>query len=104
MTTANDVERARRDGVLFGIPLGDLGWFASLLMGTATGMTAFFLTTFVAIVSMLVYQAFSGHVPAYENAYRKVGFPVGVVVLTAALGYLGFNWVRRMARKRRSGS
>ena len=50
MASHNDVERARRDGVLFGIPLGDLGWFASLLMGVATGMAAFFLTTFVAIV------------------------------------------------------
>ncbi len=27
---------------LFGIPMGGLGWFASLLMGTATGFVAFF--------------------------------------------------------------
>jgi len=102
MTTANDVERARRDGSLFGIPFGDLGWFASLLMGVATGMTAFFLATFVAIVVMLVMMSVSHHTPDFAIAYRLVGFPVGVVVMTAALGYLGFNWARRMARRRRA--
>ena len=56
MATANDVARARREGELFGIPLGDLGWFQSLLMGVAAGMAAFFLTTFVAIVALLIYS------------------------------------------------
>jgi hypothetical protein len=100
MTTANDVERARRDGQLFGIPLGDMGWFASLLMGVATGMTAFFLTTFVAIFVLLAYQGASGHHVDFAIAYRKVGFPVGVVVMAAALGYLGVQWAKRMARRR----
>ena len=57
MATANDVERARRDGVLLGIPLGDLGWFQSLLMGVATGFAAFFATTFCAIIALLVYMS-----------------------------------------------
>jgi ABC-type dipeptide/oligopeptide/nickel transport system permease subunit len=99
MATQNDVERARRDGALFGIPLGDLGWFASLLMGAATGMAAFFLTTFVAIVVMLVEQSATHRVPAYQMAYREFGFPVGVVVMALALGFLGVQWMRRMARK-----
>jgi len=101
MATANDVERARRDGVLFGIPLGDLGWFASLLMGVATGMAAFFATTFVAIMSMLVYMTVTHTHVDFALAYRRAGFPVGVVVMALALGYLGFNWTRRMARKSR---
>jgi hypothetical protein len=100
MTTANDVERARRDGQLFGIPMGDLGWFASLLMGTAAGMTGFFLATFVAIFSLLAYQGVSGHHVDFAIAYRKVGFPVGVVVMALALGYLGVQWGKRMARKK----
>jgi ABC-type dipeptide/oligopeptide/nickel transport system permease subunit len=99
MATANHVEQARADGVLFGIPLGDLGWFASLLMGTATGFAAFFLTTFVAIVTMLFDQAITHRIPNYDNAYKHFGLPVGLVVLALALGYLGFNWSRRMARK-----
>jgi hypothetical protein len=29
-----------------------------------------------------------------------VGFPVGVVVMACALGFLGLQWAKRMARKR----
>ena len=99
MTTANDVERARRDGQLFGIPLGDLGWFASLLMGTATGMTAFFLSTFVAIFVLLIDMSVTHHSPDFAIAYRRVGFPVGVVVMAIAFGYLGVQWGKRMKRR-----
>ena len=101
MATANDVQRARREGELFGIPLGDLGWFQSLLMGVATGMAAFFLTTFVSILGMLIYQMATQRVPPYQQAYRLVGLPVGVVVMALALGFLGVQWSRRMARKSR---
>jgi len=101
MATQNDVERARRDGVLFGIPLGDLGWFASLLMGVATGMAAFFLTTFCAIVAMLVYMSVTHRPVDFAQTYKLAGFPVGVTVMALALGYLGVQWSRRMIRKSR---
>jgi hypothetical protein len=101
MATANDVERARRDGQLFGIPFGDLGWFQSLIMGVATGMAAFFLTTFVAIMAMLVYMVATGRHPNFADTYRLAGFPVGVVVMALALVYLGVQWARRMKRKMR---
>ena len=101
MATHNDVERARRDGVLFGIPLGDLGWFASLLMGVATGMAAFFATTFCAIIVLLITQSVTHRVPQYNLAYRDFGFPVGVAVMALALSYLGVQWSRRMVRKSR---
>ena len=101
MATANDVERARREGVLLGIPLGDLGWFQSLIMGTATGFAAFFLTTFLAIISLLVYAATTHQAVDYAISYRRVGFPVGVIVLVLAFGFLGLQYIRRMARKSR---
>jgi hypothetical protein len=101
MASYNDVERARREGVLFGIPLGDLGWFSSLLMGLATGMAAFFLATFLGIAGLMVDQVATHHVPDYALSYRRVGFPIGVVVMASALTYLGVQWVRRMARRRR---
>lgn len=101
MATANHVERARREGVLLGIPLGDLGWFQSLLMGTATGFAAFFATTFFAILGLLFYATFTHHAVDYAIAYKRIGFPVGVVVLALALGYLGVQWARRIARKSR---
>ena len=100
MESIHDLARARREGVLFGIPLGDLGWFSSLLMGMATGFAAFFLTTFLSIMSLLVYRISSGHNPDFAIAYRDIGFPVGVVVLVTALGYLGVLYARRMKRRR----
>jgi ABC-type dipeptide/oligopeptide/nickel transport system permease subunit len=99
MASLHDVERARREGVLLGIPLGDLGWFQSLLMGTATGFAAFFASTFVAIFSLLFYRIASGHNPDFTIAYRDVGFPVGVVVMAMALSYFGFQYIRRMKRR-----
>jgi hypothetical protein len=101
MTTANDVGRARRDGELFGIPLGDLGWFQSLLMGVATGMAAFFLTTFLAILAMLIYMLATGAHPDFAMSYRRAGFPAGVIVMALALAFLGVQWSRRMSRKSR---
>ena len=99
MATANHVERARREGELFGIPLGDLGWFQSLLLGTAAGFAAFFATTFVAIMSFLFYSAITHHTPDYALTYKRIGFPVGIVVLIFALSFLGVQWMRRMKRK-----
>ena len=99
MATANHVERARQEGVLLGIPLGDLGWFQSLIMGLATGFAAFFLTTFVSIVALLVYSVAAHRTPEYAITYKLIGFPVGVVVMAAALGYLGVQYAKRLRRK-----
>ncbi len=99
MDSVHDVARARREGVLLGIPLGDLGWFSSLLMGLATGFAAFFATTFVSIMSLLFYRIASGHNPDFAIAYRDIGFPVGVVVLVVALSYLGVLYARRIRRR-----
>ena len=99
MDSPHDLARARREGVLFGIPLGDLGWFSSLLMGFATGFAAFFLTTFFSIMALLFYRVGSGHNPDFAIAYRDIGFPVGVVVLIAALSYLSVLYARRMRRR-----
>jgi ABC-type dipeptide/oligopeptide/nickel transport system permease subunit len=100
MDSLHDVARARHEGVLLGIPLGDLGWFQSLLMGFATGFAAFFATTFVNIMALLFYRVASGHNPDFAIAYRDVGFPVGLVVLVLALGYLSVLYARRLRRRR----
>ena len=100
MVSPHHVERARREGTIFGIPMGDLGWFQSLLMGLATGMTAFFLATFLAIVGFGIYAGVTHRAIDFALTYKRVGFPVGLVVGVFALGYLGVQWIRRITMRR----
>lgn len=86
------------NGYLFGAPVKDLGILATVIMGFATGMAAFFLATFVGIASILFYNA-AGHKADYTNAYKFVGLPFGLAVLAFALAYLGTFWVKRVFRK-----
>jgi hypothetical protein len=95
----NVAGRVSGPGTLFGVPIGDLGWFASLLMGTATGFAAFFAATFVGIVSILIYNTTTHHAIDFSYSYLRVGLPVGVLVLVIALGYLATLWVRRISRR-----
>jgi hypothetical protein len=86
-------------GYVLGAPVGDLGWFASLLMGTAAGFAAFFAATFCAIISILIYNSAGHHALDFALSYKRVGLPVGLVVLTVSLSYLGTLWVRRQIRR-----
>ncbi len=86
-------------GYLFGIPLGDLGWFASLLMSVASGFAAFFAATFLGIVGLLISNTMLHNTADYSISYRLIGLPVGIFVLVIASLYLGTLWVRRILRK-----
>jgi len=85
-------------GYVFGAPVKDLGWFASLIMGVAAGMMAFFAATFVAIFSILFYNA-GGHHVDFALTYKWVGIPLGLTVMALSLGYLGTFWVKRKLRR-----
>ena len=91
--------RTSGSGYLFGVPLGDLGWFASLLMSFALGFAAFFAATFFAIFGVLIYNTATHHAVDFALTYKWVGLPVGLLVLVMALGYLGTLWVRRQVRR-----
>ena len=84
-------------GYFFGIPVGDLGWFASLLMGLASGFAAFFFATFVGIVALLIRNG-SGHPTDYAISYKFIGLPFGILITILALAYLGTLWVKRVMR------
>ena len=86
-------------GYLFGVPLGDLGWFTTLLMSLAMGFAAFFAATFCAIIGTLFYNTATHHVVDFSLTYKRVGLPVGLLVLVVTLGYLGTLWVRRQLRR-----
>jgi uncharacterized BrkB/YihY/UPF0761 family membrane protein len=91
--------RTPSSGNLFGIPLGDLGWFTSLVMSFALGFAAFFAATFFAIFGVLIYNTATHHVVDFALTYKRVGLPVGLLVLVVTLVYLGTLWVRRQLRK-----
>lgn len=98
LNEAADVPHTLGNGYLFGAPVGDLGWFASLLIGFASGFAAFFLATFLGIFGLLIANG-SGHKADYAISYKYIGLPVGVLVAVVALGYLGMLWARRISRK-----
>jgi hypothetical protein len=98
-TNAHPTPRTFAAGYLFGIPLADLGWFGSLLIGVASGFFAFFASTFCAIFVILICNtAFHGTID-FALSYRRVGFPIGLVVMTFALLYLGTLWFKRILRR-----
>jgi uncharacterized membrane protein YphA (DoxX/SURF4 family) len=98
-TTHGTVGANASSTTLFGVPIGDLGWFASLLMGTATAFAAFFAATFVGIVFIMVWNSTGHSALDYSFSYMRLGVPVGVLVLVVSLGYLGVLWVRRILRR-----
>jgi hypothetical protein len=79
--------------------VGGLGWFASLLIGTAAGFAAFFAATFCGIFGILIYNSTTHHAVDFAVSYRLIGLPVGLVVLVLALGYQGTLWVRGLGRR-----
>ena len=93
-------DRTFTNGYLFGIPLGDLGWFGTVLMALASGFLTFFATTFLAIFSILLYNAVAHGNIDFAYSYSRVGLPCGLVVLAFSTLYLGRLWVLRVLRRR----
>ena len=98
-TNATSSPQNLGSGYLFGIPVGDLGWFGSLLIGVASGFMAFFFATLCAIVFILIYNGTTDHAIDFAVSYRYVGLPVGLLVLVLALSYLGTLWFKRILRR-----
>jgi hypothetical protein len=91
--------RSFGSGYVFGIPLGELGWFGSLLITVASGFLTFFATTFCAIFGILLYNAATHSAIDFAVSYRRIGVPAGLVVLAFAAIYLGRLWIRRIFRR-----
>ncbi|HWZ01256.1 MAG TPA: hypothetical protein VNX17_09260 [Edaphobacter sp.] len=68
-------------------------------MSFALGFAAFFAATFFAIFAVLIYNTATHHAVDFALTYKRVGIPVGLLVLVVALGYLGTLWVRRQLRR-----
>jgi hypothetical protein len=59
-------------------------FFKSLGVGLVSAGIAFFTANFIAIVALVIYQAFSHQTPDYSIAYRIIGAPVGVLAFLGA--------------------
>ena len=92
-------ERSFANGYLFNVPVRDFGWFASLLIGFATGFVAFFAATFVGIVSIMIYNASGHHAADYSWSYKRFGLPVGLLCAVLVLGYMAMLWAKRKTRR-----
>lgn len=89
----------RGSGSFLGFPLEGFGFFQSLLLAVASAFFAFFLTTFIAIFSLLAWNLIGHHNVNFADTYLYVGFPAGVIVLLIALPVFGTLWVRAKLRK-----
>jgi hypothetical protein len=97
--TMQELQGTNHPATLFGVPIGDLGWFTSLLMGTAAGFAAFFAATFCGIFGILIVNGTTHRKIDFALSYQMVGLPVGGFVLLVAWSYLGTLWLRRQMRR-----
>jgi hypothetical protein len=81
----------------FGIPVGDFGPFATVLISASIGALTFFIATFLSIFGIVIYNAFGHHVD-FNVSYRWIALPAGVLMLLVSLTYLGSLWIRRKSR------
>lgn len=89
-------ERPQSRATIFGAPIGELGLFTTILFGGVLGFAAFFVATFIGIITILLYNS-SGHAPMnFAYSYLRFGMPVGVGVAMVVWAYLGRLWVARI--------
>ncbi len=84
----------RPSATLFGIPIGDFGLFASMLMATALGFMTFFGVTFLSIFGILIYNGITHHHVTLDASYKYIALPAGVIVLVVSMLVLLGLWVR----------
>ena len=84
---------------ILGFPLEGFSLFQSLLLSFAAAFFTFFLTTCVAIFTLLLWNAFTANKIDFADTYRYIGFPAGVLVLVVALPYFGVLWLRAKVKK-----
>jgi hypothetical protein len=86
----------KQDVTIFKIPIGKLGLLSSVLMGGACGFIVFFVTFFLAIVGMMIYDtATRTSMLNLDISYRYIAAPVGLLAMAISLTYLLTVWIRR---------
>jgi hypothetical protein len=83
---------------LLGLPVGHFGLFASGLLALSLGLAAFCASCFVAILSILAYNAGGHHTLDYADSYHYIALPIGIATLFGSGLVLAVLWVRRQVR------
>lgn len=97
---AHSFETPSAPARLLGIPLGDFGFFRSLLLAASAGFLVFFASCFFAIFGIFFYNQAGHHHVDLADSYRYVAFPAGVAVLVFGLLFFTGTWlVRRVSGK-----
>jgi hypothetical protein len=86
---------ATQPAKLLGIPLGDFGFFSSLLLSLASGFLTFFASLFCAIVALLFWNSLGHHHVNYADTYLYVALPLGLIVLVSAFVFFTGTWLSR---------
>ena len=84
-----------QDFTLFGIPIGRLGFFQSLIISVAMGFMSFFGLRFLSIIGVAIYKGISGSPITLAIIYKYIAFPASILVLLLSLAFLMALWVRR---------
>jgi TRAP-type C4-dicarboxylate transport system permease small subunit len=85
-----------KDITVFKIPIGKLGLLSSLLMGGVCGFLVFFVTFFLAIIGVTIYDSATGTSMLNLNiSYLYIAAPVGIFAMLVSLTYLLTMWARR---------
>lgn len=101
MHSAMTADGTGRKGATFlGYPLEGFGFMTSFLLALASGFFSFFLSTMVAIFSLLVWNQGMHHTVNYADSYLFVGLPVAIVVWAIAFVVFGSLWIRAKVKAR----
>lgn len=96
IATEASLDPGKNEVTIFKIPIGRLGLLSSLLMGGACGFIVFFVTFFLSIVGMMIYDAATKtSMLNLDISYRYIAAPVGLLAMAISLTYLLTVWVRR---------
>ena len=86
---------SRGDIYIWGVPVGDFGFFSSGLIAVAIGFITFFGVTFLSIFGLMIYNRAFGHHVTLDTSYKFIALPAGIFMLIVSSAVLLGIWLRR---------
>ena len=80
---------------VWGVPVGDFGFFASTLIAVALSFITFFGVTFLSIFGLMIYNHAGGHHVTLDTSYKFIALPAGIFMLIVSSAVLLGIWLHR---------